>query len=244
MDPVRLIRIKEDIRADNEAVAAALRQRLAEKKTFLLNLMSAPGAGKTSTIMRTVEALRGRIHIGVIEADIESAVEIGHEPLSDEALQPRPAEKRYAGGGGGARDGGHAAIAHGPLSEILAWRVMMSCRRGDANRDAPEPGRESSLVASAVPRAYGALVAGTAVAGALVGFGATVSVGAVRSVGSVAPAASVASDVGVDSSVGSAPVASSVPFMRRLSSILSSRVPRMWAMVRWFFSGGIAISIG
>jgi len=75
MDPVRLIRIKEDIRADNEAVAAALREQLAQRKTFLLNLMSAPGAGKTCTIMRTIESLRGRVRIGVIEADIESAVD-------------------------------------------------------------------------------------------------------------------------------------------------------------------------
>ncbi len=75
MDPVRLIRIKEDIRADNEAVATALRRRLAEQKTFLLNLMSAPGAGKTCTIMRTIEELRSRFRIGVIEADIESAVD-------------------------------------------------------------------------------------------------------------------------------------------------------------------------
>jgi hydrogenase nickel incorporation protein HypB len=75
MDPVRLIRIKEDIRADNNAVAEALRKRLAETRTFLLNLMSAPGSGKTSTIMRTIEGLRGRLRIGVIEADIESAVD-------------------------------------------------------------------------------------------------------------------------------------------------------------------------
>jgi hydrogenase nickel incorporation protein HypB len=75
MDPVRLIRIKEDIHADNNAVAEALRRHLSETKTFLLNLMSAPGSGKTSTIMRTVEGLRGRLRIGVIEADIESAVD-------------------------------------------------------------------------------------------------------------------------------------------------------------------------
>jgi hydrogenase nickel incorporation protein HypB len=75
MDPVRLIRIKEDIHADNNAVAGALRKRLADEKTFLLNLMSAPGAGKTCTIMRTIDGLRSRCRIGVIEADIESAVD-------------------------------------------------------------------------------------------------------------------------------------------------------------------------
>jgi hydrogenase nickel incorporation protein HypB len=75
MDPVRLIRIKEDIHADNNAVAEALRRRLSDTKTFLLNIMSAPGSGKTSTILRTIEALRGQLRIGVIEADIESAVD-------------------------------------------------------------------------------------------------------------------------------------------------------------------------
>ena len=48
MDAVRLIRVKQDIRADNQAAAEALRKRLAKQKTFLLNLMSAPGAGKTT----------------------------------------------------------------------------------------------------------------------------------------------------------------------------------------------------
>ncbi len=47
MEPVRLIQVKEEIHADNQAVAAALRRRLAHTNTFLLNLMSAPGAGKT-----------------------------------------------------------------------------------------------------------------------------------------------------------------------------------------------------
>ena len=75
MDAVRLIRIKEDIRADNKAVAEELRKRLAAKKTLLLNLMSSPGAGKTSTILKTIEQLRDRLRFGVIEADIESAVD-------------------------------------------------------------------------------------------------------------------------------------------------------------------------
>ena len=74
-DAVKLIEVKEDIQADNERVARELRARLAARKTFLLNVMSGPGAGKTSTILRTVEALRGRLRFGVLEADIESTVD-------------------------------------------------------------------------------------------------------------------------------------------------------------------------
>jgi hydrogenase nickel incorporation protein HypB len=75
MDEVRLIEVKQDIHADNERVANELRERLIAKKTFLLNLMSSPGAGKTSTILRTIDELRGKLDIGVIEADIDSMVD-------------------------------------------------------------------------------------------------------------------------------------------------------------------------
>ena len=75
MDEVRLIEVKQDIHADNERAANELRERLATKKTFLLNLMSSPGAGKTTTILRTIDELRGKLEIGVIEADIDSMVD-------------------------------------------------------------------------------------------------------------------------------------------------------------------------
>lgn len=75
MVPLRLIRVQEDIHADNALLAARLRERLSRQGTFLLNLMSAPGAGKTSVILRTIETLRNRLRIGVIEADIESTVD-------------------------------------------------------------------------------------------------------------------------------------------------------------------------
>jgi len=75
MELVRLIEVKEDIQADNKAVAEELRKRLASRKTFLLNLMSSPGAGKTRTILKTIEKLRGEFEIGVIEADIDSTVD-------------------------------------------------------------------------------------------------------------------------------------------------------------------------
>jgi hydrogenase nickel incorporation protein HypB len=75
MEEVRLIEIKKDIQADNQQIADGLRRRLAETKTFLLNLMSAPGSGKTCTILKTIEELRGSLEIGVIEADIDSMVD-------------------------------------------------------------------------------------------------------------------------------------------------------------------------
>jgi hydrogenase nickel incorporation protein HypB len=74
MDEVRLIEIKEDILADNKDLAAKIRTQLKNSRTYLLNLMASPGAGKTSLIMKTIEQLRGRYRIGVIEADIDSMV--------------------------------------------------------------------------------------------------------------------------------------------------------------------------
>jgi len=74
-DAVQLIDVKEAIQADNERVAQDLRAQLAASRTFLLNLMSAPGSGKTQTILRTIEALRERYRFGVLEADIESTVD-------------------------------------------------------------------------------------------------------------------------------------------------------------------------
>ena len=75
MEEVKLIEIKEDIHADNREVADRLRKELAEHKTFLLNLMSSPGSGKTSTIIRTIEALKDSYRFAVIEADIDSKVD-------------------------------------------------------------------------------------------------------------------------------------------------------------------------
>jgi len=75
MNDVRMIEVKQDIHADNEALANELRQRLLKEKTFLVNLMSSPGAGKTTTILSTIAALREEMQIGVIEADIDSMVD-------------------------------------------------------------------------------------------------------------------------------------------------------------------------
>jgi hydrogenase nickel incorporation protein HypB len=75
MGEIRLIEIKEEILSDNKSAAAGLRERLKEDRTFLLNLMSSPGAGKTSLIMKTIEHLKNRLRIGVLEADIDSMVD-------------------------------------------------------------------------------------------------------------------------------------------------------------------------
>ena len=75
MDTVRIIEIKEAVFADNDREAERVRQELKGKKTFLLNLMSSPGSGKTTTLMRTIEALKDELAIGVMEADIDSAVD-------------------------------------------------------------------------------------------------------------------------------------------------------------------------
>ena len=75
MEEVRLIEVKEDIMSDNDAVAKSLRDRLSKEKTFLINLMSSPGAGKTSLILKTLERLKNELRIGIIEADIDSMVD-------------------------------------------------------------------------------------------------------------------------------------------------------------------------
>ena len=72
---LRIIEVKRSIFEDNDRDAARLREELKEKKVFLLNLMSSPGSGKTTTLLALAEALRGRIKIGVMEADIDSAVD-------------------------------------------------------------------------------------------------------------------------------------------------------------------------
>lgn len=71
----KVIEVKESVFKNNEKRADALRSDLKEQKTFLLNLMSSPGSGKTTTLMRTIEALKDEMSIGVMEADIDSDVD-------------------------------------------------------------------------------------------------------------------------------------------------------------------------
>lgn len=75
MDQVRVIEVKQSVFADNGKRAAELRRELKERGIFLLNLMSSPGAGKTTTLKRTVELLKEEMKIGVMEADIDSDVD-------------------------------------------------------------------------------------------------------------------------------------------------------------------------
>ena len=75
MNDVRFIEVKENILADNDKEAQILRNKLKSKKTFLMNLMSSPGSGKTTTLLRTVEQLKDKIKIGIMEADIDSSVD-------------------------------------------------------------------------------------------------------------------------------------------------------------------------
>ena len=75
MDSVRIIEIKQSVFADNDREADRVRTELKRKGTFLLNLMSSPGSGKTTTLQRTVERMKEEMRIGIMEADIDSAVD-------------------------------------------------------------------------------------------------------------------------------------------------------------------------
>ena len=75
MDPVKVIEIKKSVFEDNDKDAALLRKQLKDKGVYLLNLMSSPGSGKTTTLIRTINLLRDKISIAVMEADIDSDVD-------------------------------------------------------------------------------------------------------------------------------------------------------------------------
>lgn len=75
MSDFRILEVKQSVFADNDKRANEVRQELKEKGTFLLNLMSSPGSGKTTTLSRTIEGLKSEMKIGVMEADIDSDVD-------------------------------------------------------------------------------------------------------------------------------------------------------------------------
>ena len=75
MADFRVIEVKRSIFEDNDADANKLREELKKEKTFLLNLMSSPGAGKTTTLKRTIAELKDEMKIGIMEADIDSDVD-------------------------------------------------------------------------------------------------------------------------------------------------------------------------
>ena len=75
MEGFRILEVKQSIFENNDREADKLRAELKQEKTFLLNLMSSPGSGKTTTLQRTIAALKDELRIGVMEADIDSDVD-------------------------------------------------------------------------------------------------------------------------------------------------------------------------
>lgn len=75
MGEMKIIEVKQSVFEDNNKDADRLRAQLKEEKTFLLNLMSSPGSGKTTTLLALAKELKNKIRMGVMEADIDSAVD-------------------------------------------------------------------------------------------------------------------------------------------------------------------------
>ncbi len=75
MDRYKILEIKKSVFENNDKQANILRDELKKDKTFLLNLMSSPGSGKTTTVLRTIETLKDEMSIGILEADIDSDVD-------------------------------------------------------------------------------------------------------------------------------------------------------------------------
>ena len=75
MDEVKVIEIKKSVFEDNDKDADALRKELKTKGVFLLNLMSAPGSGKTTTLIQTLNRIKNKVRVAVMEADIDSDVD-------------------------------------------------------------------------------------------------------------------------------------------------------------------------
>lgn len=75
MKEYKVLKIKKSVYEDNDGEAEIIRKDLKEEGVFLINLMSSPGSGKTTTVLRTIEALKDELKIGIIEADIDSDVD-------------------------------------------------------------------------------------------------------------------------------------------------------------------------
>ena len=75
MATVKVIEIKKSVFAENDADAASLRKELKEKGVYLLNLMSSPGSGKTTTLIKTINLIKDKLRVAVMEADIDSDVD-------------------------------------------------------------------------------------------------------------------------------------------------------------------------
>ena len=75
MSAIAVKEVKERVIADNDVVAESVREKLKNKKVFFVNLMASPGAGKTTTLVRTIKALQPEFKVGVMEADVDSKVD-------------------------------------------------------------------------------------------------------------------------------------------------------------------------
>lgn len=75
LEKVRILEVKQSVFANNDAQAEKLREELKQKGIYLLNLMSSPGSGKTTSLTRLIELLKEDLKIGVMEADIDSDVD-------------------------------------------------------------------------------------------------------------------------------------------------------------------------
>ncbi len=75
MEKIKVIEVKENVLANNDRAAAALRAKLHDEGTMLINLMSSPGSGKTTLLSATLDALADELAIGVMEADVDSDVD-------------------------------------------------------------------------------------------------------------------------------------------------------------------------
>lgn len=72
---IKVIDVQQSINAINDEIADHIRKKLKKDKTFMINLMASPGAGKTTTLLKTIELLKNKYKIGVMEADIEATVD-------------------------------------------------------------------------------------------------------------------------------------------------------------------------
>ena len=93
MDELKIIELRESVFEDNNADAALLREELTKKGCFLINLMAAPGSGKTSTLRALIPLLRDKLRMAVMEADIDSSVDA--EAIAAEGI---PAIQLHTGG--------------------------------------------------------------------------------------------------------------------------------------------------
>ncbi len=75
MEDIKIIQVKQSVFQNNDEDANRLRESLKQNKTFLLNLMSSPGSGKTSVLLAVAKELKDKVKMAVMEADIDSAVD-------------------------------------------------------------------------------------------------------------------------------------------------------------------------